>query len=85
MKDFIRECETCQRNKVENIHSLGLLDPLLVPQNIWTDLSMDFVEGLQVSKGYSAVIVVVDRLSKYSHFMALKHPFIAAKVALVFF
>ena len=43
--------------------------------------SMDFVDGLTMSHLYFVVFVVIVRLTKYTHFMALSHPYIAAKVA----
>jgi hypothetical protein len=45
---------------------------------------MDFIEKLPSSQGYDTILVVVDKFSKYAHFMALKHPFSALSVAQLF-
>ncbi|WVZ96857.1 hypothetical protein U9M48_042440 [Paspalum notatum var. saurae] len=47
-------------------------------------LSLDFIEGLPTSKHYNCIMVVVDKFSKYAHFIALAHPFTAFQVALLY-
>lgn len=45
---------------------------------------MDFIIGLPKSQGFDVIMVVVDRLTKFVHFMPLSHPYFAAKVVQVF-
>ncbi|CAJ2667925.1 unnamed protein product [Trifolium pratense] len=84
LRDFVRSCDTCQRQKYTATSPGGLIQPLPIPNGVWEDLSLDFISGLPKSKSYEAILVVVDRLSKYSHFILLKHPYSAKTIAEVF-
>lgn len=81
VKQFIATCSICQQNKYETLSPTGLLQPLTIPMAIWDSISMDFIEGLPKSGGFDTILVVVDRLSKYIHFLLLKQPFSAKQVA----
>jgi hypothetical protein len=83
--EFVRACATCQRNKAEHLHPGGLLQPLDVLSAVWADVVMDFVEGFPRVNGKSVVLTVVDRFSKYAHFIVLGHPYTATSVARAFF
>jgi hypothetical protein len=85
VRDWVRSCVTCQRNKTETLRPAGLLQPLDVPSQVWADISMDFIEGLPKVGGKSVILTVVDRFSKYAHLIALGHPYTAASVARAFF
>lgn len=81
VEDFVKQCDICQKAKHEHCKTPGLLQPLPVPQGAWEDISMDFIEGLPKSNGYDVILVVVDRFTKYAHFLPLKHPYTAMSVA----
>ena len=81
---FVKQCPVCQLNKAEHTPYPGLLEPLPVPDFAWAHVSMDFVEGLPKSEHKNLILVVVDRFTKYAHFIPLKHPFSAPVVAKAF-
>jgi len=83
--DFIRNCEVCQRNKTEHLRPGGLLQPLDIPSVVWADIAIDFIEALPRVNGKTVILTVVDRFSKFAHFIPLSHPYTAASVARVFF
>lgn len=82
---YIKQCAICQQAKHSNAHPAGLLQPLPIPARVWKDLSMDFIEGLPKSEGYSVILVVVDRFTKFAHFLPVKHPYTAVTIAHLFF
>lgn len=87
MKDFIKkwvqESKCCKRNKLECIPYQGLLRPLPVLEHAWQDITVDS-KALPISEGKDTMLVVVDKLTKYSHFIALSHPFTTSNAELFF-
>ena len=81
VQSYIRHCTICQAYKYDNSAYPGLLQPLSIPEEVWLDISMDFIEGLPRSQVKEVILVVVDRFSKYAHFVSLSHPYTAEVVA----
>ncbi|PNX98963.1 Ty3/gypsy retrotransposon protein [Trifolium pratense] len=84
VQEYVKACDICQRQKYLAVSPGGLLQPLPIPTAIWEEVSMDFITGLPKSKGFETIFVVVDRLSKYCHFIPLKRPCNARTVAEAF-
>lgn len=80
----MRSCPICQAAKSEAVASPGLLQPLPIPSEVWTDISMAFISELSKAGHSNVIFMVVDRLSKYANFMTLSHPYSAVDVAQVY-
>lgn len=84
IQNQLKSCQTCIQAKPDRNKYPGLLQPLPVPDGAWQTLYLDFIEGLPKSGHYNCILVVVDKFSKYSHFIPLSHPFTASEVATEF-
>ena len=72
--DYVAKCLTCQRVKIEHQRLAGLLQPLDVPEWKWDSVSMDFIMGLPLTqRKHNAIWVIVDRLTKSAHFIAMRN------------
>lgn len=84
VKDYVAQCTVCQQAKTDKAAYPSILAPLPVPEGAWHTVTMDFIEGLLKSSGHNCILVIVDKFSKYAHFLSLAHPFIAFQVALLY-
>ncbi|PRP79435.1 retrotransposable element protein [Planoprotostelium fungivorum] len=69
VKDFISTCHTCIRTKPLRQKPSGLLQPLSIPSDRWSNVTLDFIVELPAVDGYNAILVVVDRFTKMAHFI----------------
>src|SRR5258708_25114785 len=64
---FVTGCDACNWTKTFPMQKVGKLIPNKVPDRCWQVISVDRIRELPDSKGYNAVLVVVDCLSKRIH------------------
>jgi len=84
-KEYVKTCLTCQQNRTFNNKQAGLLQLLPIPEGPWENVSMDFMVSLPPSKGFDAIMVVVDRFSKMAHFIPTKDEVTTQKTGRLFF
>lgn len=71
--DYVLHCFTCQQVKAEHQKPAGLLEQIEIHKWKWEWIIMDFVIKLPHSpKGYHSIWVIVDRLTKTTHFLPMK-------------
>jgi hypothetical protein len=79
---YVAEYDVCRRIKAEHQKPAGRLQPLPIPVWKWDKVQMDFITGLPKSqKGHDVVLVVVDQLSKVTHFLPVKETITASQLA----
>nr|GFC55389.1 transposon Ty3-I Gag-Pol polyprotein [Tanacetum cinerariifolium] len=73
------------RVKIEHQRASGLLQQLDIPIWKWDKISMDFITGLpQTQRRHDAIWVVVDRLTKSTHFLPIRKDYSVSRLAEIF-
>jgi hypothetical protein len=82
--DYVKSCTTCARSKAKQHKPYGLLCQLPVLFCPWKSISMDFIEQLPDSEGFTTILVVVDRFNKQAFFILTDDTITSAQLAELF-
>ncbi|KAG8705607.1 hypothetical protein FRC09_002854 [Ceratobasidium sp. 395] len=66
---YAAECPICQKTKPDRLGKKGFLHPIPIPDQPFKVVTMDFIMDLPESEGYNGILVVVDKLTRYTHFI----------------
>ncbi len=66
---YIRNCYICQCSKTSKDKSNNLLQSLLISEQRWQDIAMNFIINLSDSSEYNAILTIICRLSKKRHYI----------------
>ncbi len=67
---YIRNCYICQRSKTSRDKSNDLLQSLLISEQRWQDIAMNFIIDLSDSSKYNVILMIICRLSKKRHYIS---------------
>ncbi|GJX05461.1 putative reverse transcriptase domain-containing protein [Tanacetum coccineum] len=79
---YVSKCLTCSKVKAEHQRPSGLLQQPEIPEWKWDKITMDFITKLPRSKnGHDTIWVIVDRLTKSAHFLAIREDYSTERLA----
>lgn len=79
---YVNKCLTCSKVKVEHQRQSGLLQQHEIPKWKWENLARDFITKLPRTKsGHNTIWVIMDRLTKFAHFLAIREDDSVEKLA----
>jgi hypothetical protein len=87
----IKTCDLCMKTKSQRHKPYGTLQALPVAERPWGSITMDFITKLPLSEEpsteafYDSIMVIVDRLTKYSYYVPYKETNNAEELAYVFY
>jgi hypothetical protein len=84
VQEYCKTCTNCHRSKSTRHKPYGLLKQLPVPEKPWNSISMDFIDQLPDSEGFTSILVIVDRLTKQGIFIPTHDTITSAQLAELF-
>nr|GFC59699.1 reverse transcriptase domain-containing protein [Tanacetum cinerariifolium] len=79
---YVGKCLTWSKVKAEHQKPSGLLQQTEIPKWKWENITIDFVNKLpRTRSGHDSIWVIVDRLIKSAHFLAVRKDYKTEKLA----
>ncbi len=69
---YVKSCQVCAQSKTPKELPTGTLQPLPIQQRPWSRLSIDFVTDPPPSNGFTTILLIIDRFTKYCCLVPLK-------------
>jgi hypothetical protein len=85
IKKYTDTCDICQKSKPRRHAPVGLLQPIPIPTQPFEVVTMDFIPELPESNGFTNILVVVDKLTKYALFIPTTNEVTEVETAELFF
>ncbi|RFN43552.1 pol polyprotein [Fusarium flagelliforme] len=91
VEQIVKQCDVCIRTKAQRHKPYGTLQPLPVAQRPWDSITMDFITKLPLSEEpstgifYDSIMVIVDRLTKFSYYLPYRESTDAEELSYVFY
>ncbi|KAF5011367.1 hypothetical protein FDECE_2512 [Fusarium decemcellulare] len=88
---IIKQCDLCAKTRSQRHKPYGTLQALPVAQRPWDSITMDFITKLPLSEEpssgifYDSIMVIVDRLTKFSYYIPYKESTDAEELSYVFY
>ncbi|KAJ3464714.1 hypothetical protein MRS44_009500 [Fusarium solani] len=90
VRTVLQRCDLCARTKARRHKPYGKLKPLEVAERPWQSITMDFITKLPISEDpatgvhYDSILVIVDRLTKFSYFLPFNEQTDSEQLAYIF-
>ena len=82
---YVSRCPVCRQVKIEHQLPAGRLQSLPIPEWKWENISMDFIDGLPMTRRkHDRIWVIVDRLTKSAHFIPVRSDHNVAELAKIY-
>jgi hypothetical protein len=70
IRRYVKGCDLCLRTKARQHVPFGLLEGLVIPQERWKQVGIDFITKLPTTlSGNNAIVTIIDHLTKRAHFI----------------